>query len=41
MSTLLVAAIIIACTVIPPVLFVRFTKRKAEKIIMPNLNIPL
>jgi hypothetical protein len=31
MSTLLVAAIIVAFTVIPPVLFVRFTKRKAEK----------
>ena len=31
MSTILVAAIIIAFTVIPPVVFVRFTKRKAEK----------
>ena len=31
MSTFLVAALIIAFTVIPPVLFVRLTKRKAEK----------
>ena len=31
MSTLLVVAIIIALTVIPPVLFVRLTKRKAKK----------
>lgn len=31
MSTILVAAIVIAFTVIPPILFIRFTKRKAAK----------